>query len=669
VVVNEALLGRGALALALALYVYAALAGAWGAARGSRRVQRSARNALLAALPATAASTGALVTAFLRHDFSLVYVAGHSSRSLPLGYRISALWGGQEGSLLLWLLILAAVAFGAVVLNRRLLERTLPWAVPLLAGIASFFAYLLVFVSSPFDTQPAPLDGAGLNASLQNPYMLAHPPLLYIGYVGLTVPFAFAMAALLSRRLDARWLVATRRWTIVSWTCLGLAILLGSKWAYGTIGWGGYFAWDPVENAALMPWLTATAYLHSVMVQEKKGMLRVWNVSLVVLTFSLALFGTFLTRSGLVNSIHSFSQSSIGAWFVGFIAIVVLGSIALIVVRLPMLRARSPQLESLVSREAGFLYNNLLLVAFALTVLWGVLFPVLSQTVRGVPYSVGPPYYNFFLRTFGLPLLLLTGIGPLVAWRRASLRSLRRGLAWPAAVALVAGVALVAAGDGAQPAGLAAYTFSAFVLAAIAGEFVRGTRARRSLDGCTWPAAFSSLVARNRRRYGGYVVHAAVAMLAIGIAGSSLYGATNEHKLHPGQSIGVKGYSLRYLGTSFRPGANHDELRAILAVSHNGSRDGVIAAGRNHYHAEAFFGNAVAIRTDWLRAEDLFVIADTFAVDGSVDVKVIVNPLVDLIWLAGVVFVLGSFVALWPDAREERRLVRHELAIAKVVTA
>ena len=664
-----ALLGSGALAAALGLYVYAALAGAWGAARSARKLQRSARNALLAALPATATATGVLVTAFVRHDFSFVYVAEHSSRTLPFAYRVSALWGGQEGSLLLWLLILASVSFGAVLLNRRLVDRTLPWAVPILAALASFFAYLLVFVSSPFATQTAPLDGAGLNASLQNPYMLAHPPLLYVGYVGLTVPFAFAMAALLSRRLDARWLVATRRWTIVSWTCLGLAILLGSKWAYGTIGWGGYFAWDPVENAALMPWLTATAYLHTVMVQEKKGMLRVWNVSLVVLTFSLALLGTFLTRSGIVDSIHSFSRSPIGAWFVGFIAVVVLASIALVVVRLPLLRARSPQLESLVSREAGFLYNNLLLVAFALTVLWGVLFPVLSQTVRGVPYSVGPPYYDFFLRTFGLPLLLLTGIGPLIAWRRASLRSLRRSLAVPAVAALAAGVALVVAGDGGEPAGLAAYTFSAFVLTAIAVEFVRGTRARRSLDGGSWAAAFSSLVSRNRRRYGGYVVHAAVAMLAIGIAGSSLYRATAERRLHRGQTIAVHGYSLRYLGTSFRPGANHDELRAILAVSRHGARDGVVAAGRNHYHAEAFFGNAAAIRTDWLRAEDLFVIADSFDVDGSVDVKVIVNPLVDLIWLAGVVFLFGSFVALWPDAREEKRLVRHELSVGKVVPA
>ena len=661
-----ALFGHGALVLAFGLYAYAALAGAWSAARGAHRIQRSARSALLAAFPATATAAAALGAAFVRRDFSLVYVAAHSSRSLPLLYRVSAVWGGQEGSLLLWLLILAAVAFAAVVLNRRLVDTTLPWAVPVLSAIAAFFAFLVAFVSSPFSTRTAPLDGSGLNASLQNPYMLSHPPLLYVGYVGLTVPFAFAIAALLSGRLDARWLAATRRWTIVSWTCLGLAMLLGAKWAYQTIGWGGYYAWDPVENAALMPWLTATAYLHSVMVQERKGMLRVWNVALVVLTFSLALFGTFLTRSGLVNSIHSFSRSPIGAWFVGFIAVVVLASVVLLLVRMPLLRARSPRLESLVSREAAFLYNNLLLVAFALIVLWGVLFPVLSQVVRGVAYSVGPPYYDFFLRTLGLPLLLLTGIGPLVAWRRASLRSLRRGLAWPAAAAAAVGAALVAAGAGSQPAGLAAYNFSAFVLTAIGVEFVRGTRARRALDGGTWPAALSSLVARNRRRYGGYVVHAAVALLAIGIAGSSLYGASRERRLHLGQSIAARGYSLRYLGTTFRPGANHDELRAVLAVSHGSHDDGVVAAGRNHYHAEAFFGNAVAIRTDWLRAEDLFVIADSFAVDGSVDVKMIVNPLVDLIWIGGIVFLLGSLVALWPDAREQRRLARHAFALAEV---
>src|SRR3954471_23411193 len=512
-------LGRAALATALLLLVYAAVAGTFAAHRRRRRLAASAQNALFAAFGASAVAAATLLVALARHDFSFRYVADHTSRELPLGYTLTAFWGGQEGSLLLWLLVLCGYGAAAVLTTRRVARDLLAWTVPVLGVIGTFFAFLLVFVASPFATQLAPADGAGLNASLQNPYMLAHPPLLYLGYVGLTVPFAFATAALLSRRTDERWLSATRRWTICSWACLGIAILLGSKWAYQTIGWGGYYAWDPVENAALMPWLAATGYLHSVMVQERKGMLRVWNVSLVVLTYSLALFGTFLTRSGIVTSIHSFSQSSIGAWFLGFIAVVVAFSTTLLLTRLPLLRARSPKLESLVSREAAFLYNNLLLVAFALTILWGVLFPLLSQLVRGVAFSVGPPYYNFFLRTFGLPLLLLTGLGPMIAWRRASVRSLRRALAWPTAVAMLVGSALAAHGDASSVYGLVAYSFAAFVLAAIALEFVRGTRARRSLDRCSWPTAVVGLVARNRRRYGGYVVHAAVAMLAIGIAG------------------------------------------------------------------------------------------------------------------------------------------------------
>jgi cytochrome c-type biogenesis protein CcmF len=650
-------LGRAALIVTLALVLYAALVGGYAALRGRRRLAESARNALLASFATTAMASALLVTGFLRHDFSLTYVADHSSRELPFAYTLAGFWSGQSGSLLLWLLVLTGMSSAAVLLNRRLLVEALPWTVPVLAAVACFFAIVPVLVSSPFQTQPAPANGAGMNASLQNPYMLAHPPLLYLGYVGLTIPFAFAMAALLSRRTDERWLVATRRWTLASWTFLGVAILLGAKWAYETIGWGGYYAWDPVENAALMPWLAATAFLHSVMVQEKKAMLRVWNVVLVSLAFSLALFGTFLTRSGVINSVHSFAQSSIGAWFLGFIAVVVAASAALILVRLPQLRSQA-RLESLASREAAFLYNNLLLVALALTVLWGVVFPLVSEAVRGTAVTVGPPYYNFFLRAFGLPLLLLMGIGPLIAWRRASLRSLARSLAVPALAAAVVGSLLLAGGAGSSPPALVAYTFSVFVLAGIGLEFLRGTRARRSLGAESWLAAFTSLVARNRRRYGGYIVHAAVVLLTIGIVGSSAYGSSATARLQPGQTMTVGGYTLGYLGATLKSGRNHDELRAQLAVSRGDKPLGVVAAGKNRYHVEAFFSNAVAIRTDWLRAEDLFVIGDDFNRDGSVDLKVLVNPLVGLIWVAGIVFLLGSVITLWPDAREQRRLAR-----------
>src|SRR5580765_3889791 len=405
-------LGRAALYVSFGLALYAAIAGALAAYTRRRRLADSAGNALVAALGSTVVAAAVLLFALVRHDFSFVYVAQHTSTELPTGYSMSAFWGGQEGSLLLWLLVLTAYASAAVLINRRRAPDLVAWSVPVLGGVSVFFAFMLVAVSSPFSTQTAPLEGAGLNPSLQNPYMLAHPPLLYLGYVGLTVPFAFAMGALLARRTDERWIVATRRWTLVAWTALGVGQLIGAHWAYVEVGWGGYFAWDPVENAALMPWLAATAFLHSVMIQEKRGMLKVWNMLLVILAFCLSLFGTFLTRSGVINSIHSFTQSSIGPWFFGFICLVTVASLGLILYRLPLLRART-QLESLVSREATFLYNNLLLVALCLTILWGVAFPILSELVRGESRTIGRPYYDFFLRTFGLPLLLLMGIGPL----------------------------------------------------------------------------------------------------------------------------------------------------------------------------------------------------------------------------------------------------------------
>jgi cytochrome c-type biogenesis protein CcmF len=652
-------LGRAALVLAFGLALYSAVGGGVAAYTRRRRLVASARNALYAAFGATAIAAILLLNAFRTRDFSFAYVAEHSSKALPFPYVYTAFWGGQAGSLLLWLFVLTGLGSAAIAFNRRLTTEVLPWTVPVLGAVASFFGLLLVFVVSPFATQVAPADGAGLNPSLQNPYMMIHPPLLYLGYVGLTIPFAFAAGALLSGRFDERWIVATRRWTILAWTALGIGILLGAKWAYEEVGWGGYSAWDPVENAALMPWLAATAFLHSVMVQEKKNMLRVWNATLVAGAFCLSIFGTFLTRSGLINSIHSFAQSPIGAWFLGFIGLAAAFSTALILWRLPLLRART-KLESLASREAAFLYNNLLLVAFTLTVLWGVAFPLLSEAVRGEAVTVGPPYYNFFLKVFGLPLLLLMGIGPLVAWRRTSLRALGETVLWPALAAVAVGAILIALGAGSSTPGLLAYSFSAFALAAIVHEFARGTRARKALGTPTWWAAFSGLVARNRRRYGGYVVHAAVVLLAIGVAGSSAYGATKIQRFRPGDTMKIRGYTLTYLDSVQRHAANHDELRARIAVTENGKSVGTIMAGKNTYFAEDQTSNEVAIKHDWLRAQDLFVIGDEFKIRKNgvtaVYLKVLVKPLVNLIWLAGFVFLLGSVITLWPDAREQRRL-------------
>jgi cytochrome c-type biogenesis protein CcmF len=649
-------LGSAALLLTLGLAVYALVAGAAAAHLGRRRLAQSAHNALTLSFVTTGVAAAVLLSALLRNDFSFAYVARTTSEALPTAYTISAFWGGQEGSLLLWLLLLTGFAAAAVRTNRAWARDLAVWAVPVFAAVVTFFAFLLVVVASPFATQAAPPDGAGMTPSLQNPYMLAHPPLLYLGYVGLTVPFAFATGALLSGRLDERWLVATRRWTLFAWAALGVGQLLGAHWAYVEVGWGGYYAWDPVENAALMPWLAATAFLHSVMIQEKRGMLKVWNVLLVLLAFALALFGTFLTRSGVVNSIHSFTQSSIGGWFLTFIAVVVAASLALVLYRLPLLKSPT-KLESPVSREAAFLYNNLLLLALCLAILWGVVYPMLSEAVRGEQVVLGRSYYDFFLRAFGLPLLLLMGIGPLIAWRRASLRSLATTFRWPTLVAVGTGVGLLALGAGSSVPGLVTYTFSAFVGATIVMEFARGTRARKALGASSWIGAFSSLISRNRRRYGGYVVHASVVLLAIGIAGSSAFDSVAEAKLARGDSMRIGNYTLSYTSLEERAASNATEIRATLAVR-RGDRDlGTLRAGKNAYTIEDQVSNEVGIRSDPLTGEDLFVIAEQIDADGSVYFRVFVKPLVNLIWIAGGIFLLGSLITLWPDRREERRLV------------
>ena len=660
-------LGRAALLVTLGLVMYALVAGAAGAHLGRRRLALSAQNALVAAFFSTLVASAVLLGALLRHDFSFTYVARTTSEDLPTAYTISAFWGGQEGSLLLWLLVLTGFGAAAVRLNRGWARDLIVWVVPVFAAVAVFFAFLLVAVASPFVMQAAPADGAGMTPSLQNPYMLAHPPLLYLGYVGLTVPFAFCLGALLAGRPDERWLVATRRWTLFAWTALGIGQLLGAHWAYVEVGWGGYYAWDPVENAALMPWLAATAFLHSVMVQEKRGILRVWNVLLVILAFSLALFGTFLTRSGVVNSIHSFTQSSIGPWFLAFIALTVAVSLAVVFWRLPLLRSQT-RLESPVSREAAFLYNNLLLLALCLTILWGVVYPLISEAVRGEAVVLGRAYYDFFLRIFGLPLLLLMGIGPLIAWRRASFASLVTTFRWPVLAALATGAALLVLGAGSSVPGLVAYTFSAFVAATIVMEFARGTRARKALGASSWPNAFFSLLGRNRRRYGGYVVHASIVLLAVGIAGSSAFDKAADAKLRPGESMAVGDYNLRYEALDERQTSNATEIRAQLAVS-RGDRDlGTLEAGKNAYTVEQQLSNEVGIRSDPLTGEDLFVITEQIDPDGTVYFRVFVKPLVNLIWIAGLVFVMGSLIALWPDAREQRRLVERTREIGLPAT-
>jgi cytochrome c-type biogenesis protein CcmF len=651
-------LGRAALVTSLGLLLYALVAGSFAAWKGRRRLAESAQNALVASFAATLVAAVVLFTALARHDFSFQYVADHTSRELPFGYTLTAFWGGQEGSLLLWLLVLCAYSGAAVVTGRRAGRDVLAWVVPVLALVGTFFAFMLVFISSPFATQAAAADGAGLNPSLQNPYMAIHPPMLYLGYVGLTIPFAFAMGALLARRTDERWIVATRRWTLAAWAFLGVGQLLGAHWAYVEIGWGGYYAWDPVENAALMPWLAATAFLHSVMVQEKKGMLKVWNMVLVIAAFSLCLFGDFLTRSGVVQSVHSFVQSAVGPYLLAFLAIVLAASVALLIVRLPTLRA-DHKLESVISREATFLFNNLLLLALAFAVLWGVVFPILSEAVRGVRATVAAPYYDFFLVIFGLPLLALTGIGPLIAWRRASPGSLMRTFRWPVISAIAGALLLWLAGLGSSPAGLTALSLCVFVTATVVMEFARGTAARRAIAGGTWPRALRDLVNRNRRRYGGYVVHLSIVLLVVGVTASSAYSTVREAHLAAGASMRIDGYTLRNVGVFQRKGPNYTFDFVRLAVSHDGRAAGVLSPGQRQYDTGQV-GNEVDIRSSMTTGTDLYSILQGVDASGAggVSVKVLVNPAVGLVWLAGVVFALGALITIWPDPREARQLAR-----------
>jgi cytochrome c-type biogenesis protein CcmF len=656
--------GTVALYVVFALAVYATGAAVLAGRRRDRRLMRSASNALVAAFVAVLVAVVALEYAIVTHDFSIAVVADHTSRALPFPYLVTSLWASQPGSLLLWLTVLLGSAALVMYQNRHRNRELMPWVAAVMGGTAIFFSAMAAFVSPPFQKLPAaqiPAGGFGLDPSLQNPYMAAHPPSLYLGYVTLTVPFAFGMAALITGRTDARWLLSVRRWTLVSWTALGVGMLLGAHWAYVEIGWGGYWAWDPVESAALMPWLAATAFLHSVMVQEKKGMLKVWNMVLVSTAFSLAIFGDFLTRSGVVNSVHSFVQSAIGPWLLAFLAVVIAFSVSMIVWRLPLLRA-DHKLESIVSREATFLFNNLLLLALCFAICWGVIFPILSEAVRGIRSSVSTPYYNFFLVMFGLPLLLLVGIGPLIAWRRASTRGLARTFRWPIVSAAAATVLLWLAGLGSSWAGMTALSLCVFVTTTILLEFARGTSARMALTGARPPRALVDLISRNRRRYGGYIVHLAVVLLVVGIVASGSYASVGEQHLARGQSMVVDGYRLTNAGLFQTREQNSVTSHVRLAVSHHGKSMGTLHPGLRLFTdtGDQRVSNEVDIHTSLLTLTDLYTILQGIDTNGSggVQVKVLVNPMIGMIWLAGGVFLLGALITLWPDPREVRMLAR-----------
>jgi cytochrome c-type biogenesis protein CcmF len=541
-------LGSVALTLAFLAAVFAAVAALLGA-RGDRRWVEVSRRAVYTLCGLLTLCVVIIEIAFGSNDFSFNVVQQHSSIETPFFYKMAAMWSSQEGSLLLWAWVLSIASSIALYATRDKLRELVPYATAVMAGVASFFTGLMLFAGgvNPFATlDPVPADGVGLNPLLQHPSMMIHPPMLYSGYVAFTIPFAFAIGALVTRRVDAAWIRATRRFSLIAWALLGFGLLLGARWSYTELGWGGYWAWDPVENAALMPWLIGTAFLHSIMVQEKRGMLKVWNACLIVATFSLALLGTFLVRSGVLQSIHAFGNSTVGPYILGLIGVVVIGSTALIISRLDDLRS-DKKIDSLISRESVFLINNLLLVALCVAIFWGTFFPLISELFTGSKSSLAAPWFDRYTTPLAIVLVLFTGIGPLLAWRRVTWASARRIFLAPTLVAAAVAVALLLFSDApGRPWAFGLFVFASFALAGLAQEFWRGAAARRSLVGGSMPAALIGVVARNRRRYGGYIVHAGVAVLLIGIAASSSFQTNREVKLRPGQSATIDSRKVTY---------------------------------------------------------------------------------------------------------------------------
>ena len=561
----------GSVALALAfLALLLAVAAALLGRKGDERWVLISRRAVYGACALLTLCVVLIELAFARDDFSFKIVAQHSSIETPTFYKMAAMWSSQEGSLLLWAWVLSIASSLALYATRNKLREIVPYATAVMAGIASFFTGLMLFAGgvNPFaKLTPVPTDGIGLNPLLQHPSMMIHPPMLYSGYVAFTIPFAFAVGALITRKLDASWIRATRRFALIAWAFLGFGLLLGARWSYTELGWGGYWAWDPVENAALMPWLIGTAFLHSVMVQEKRGMLKVWNAVLIVATFSLALLGTFLVRSGVLQSIHAFGDSTVGPYILGLIAVVLIGSTVLIISRLDDLRSEK-RIDSLVSREAVFVVNNLLLVALCATIFWGTFFPLISELFTGNKASLAAPWFDRYTTPLAILLVLFTGIGPLLAWRRVSWATAKRVFLVPSAAAATAGVILALFSDaGSKPWALALFVFASFALVGLSQEFWRGAAARRSLKGGSMASALVGVVSRNRRRYGGYIVHIGIAVLLIGIAASSSFQTKRDVNLRPGQSAVVDGRKVTYV----RPTAKVDKLAlsvgAILRVT------------------------------------------------------------------------------------------------------
>jgi len=568
-----ATVGRALLILGLVVAVYGIAASLYGARTGRRAWVDSGRRSMYAIAGLMTSAFLILEVAFLRSDFSYTIVSNASSTTTPTLYKAAAVWSTQQGSLLLWVFLLSLWSSLALFLTRRRVREIAPYATAILLGFCTFFIALATLFANPFTTTSSPpAEGAGLDPLLRHTTMMIHPPMVYTGYTMLTIPFAFALAALITGRLNAEWIQVTRRFALAAWLALGIGVLLGARWSYTELGWGGYWAWDPVENAALMPWLLSTAFLHSIMIQEKRGMLKVWNVSLILASGTMAIVGTFLVRSGILSSIHAFvSDPTLNISFVVLIAVMMIASVGLVTHRRAALRSES-QLDSLFSREAVFLLQNLVLVALTAVIFWLTFFPLISEAITGTEQSIGPPTFRPFVVPLALILVLLSGIGPIIAWRRVTVANLRRSFTFPVAVALATLLVLevLVGGIGGHVFALLMFCVGAFALAAVAQEFFRGVRARRAMTHEAAPVALFSLVKRNRRRYGGYTVHAGLAVLLIGVAGSSSFQHSRYATMKPGQSTRIDGYDIRYVRPTATASPEKISFGAILDVTKGG---------------------------------------------------------------------------------------------------
>ena len=664
--------GQFSLVLAFVLAIYSIAASLLGIRLKNDRLIASGRNAGIGVFASLSAAIGTLAYLFLTSDFSIQYVASYSNRDLPFFYKIAAVWGGQEGSLLLWGWILSLYAALVLIQNRQRHTAMMPYVAAVLMGTSVFFTSLNLFVTNPFNELVlvqgdgtllafAAADGRGLNPLLQYVLMVIHPPMLYLGFVGFSIPFAFAMAAMASRQLGDTWIRTTRRWTMVAWFFLGTGILLGGKWAYVELGWGGYWAWDPVENASLMPWLLGTAFLHSVMIQEKKGMMKIWNMVLVILTYTMAIFGTFLTRSGIVSSVHAFAQSSIGGYFLAFIIIALAGALYLMFDRLDYLKTEN-RLDSMASREAGFMFNNLLFVAACFAVLWGTMLPVFSEWIQGSKITVNQPWFNRVGIPIGLGLLFLAGVGPLLAWHRSSVNALKRAFVVPASLGLAGGLILFALGIRNINA-LATFTLAMFVAVTIVREFGKGARARSSSTGENFFEALVNLTLRNTRRYGGYVVHFGIVVLFIGFAGQA-FDVDIQEEVRIGDVITFRQYDLRVENLRSERNANYESTTAVIGLYEHGEKVAVMYPERRFYIASEQPSTEPSIRST-LR-EDLYVVYAGTSPDGSRAVlQVYLNPLVMWVWLGGIIMGLGTMIALLPNKRSAPSKRSREEAKAK----